>query len=420
MHKLLSLIFFLSFPAWMSAQIQIKKPDIDKGNPFSIPFGTDNSVSVPFQYINNFIVVDVIINNAVPLKFIFDTGSETSIITDLKVVQSLKIPRGRLVEVYGADRSTRIPAQILPFITLNMGSLQFEYFPILLLLDDYFNTSTSIGIETHGIIGADLLKRFIVEINPSDRVLVFHKRLPPTYKLKKYTLLDCDYIKGRFFVDLDLEQNGKKSVENFLIDTGANRSVVYRMDSIDQELSKYLIPTTISQGLGGDIRGYLGLAQNLDLKEGKQKNIPIQYHVIEQIDPEVSFKNGIIGNPILKQFDMIFDYGKGQIYLKKNKLFSRGVKRDKSGIYLYASGPGLNKFIVSYVVPNSPADKVGILKNDQIIAVKGINKRLLGLTDINRKFQKKSGKRIKLKIKRDEETLIHRIELEDYLLKNFS
>ena len=134
------LIILLILPFTLCAQIKLEKADTDKGSPFSIPFGENNAVSVPFSYINDVMVIDVVLNKSLPLKFIFDTGSETSIITKEEIAQALRIPRGRFVEIYGADRLVKLQAQILPYVTLNLGNIEFEYFPILLLLDDYFNT----------------------------------------------------------------------------------------------------------------------------------------------------------------------------------------------------------------------------------------------------------------------------------------
>ena len=54
------------------------------------------------------------------------------------------------------------------------------------------------------------------------------------------------------------------------------------------------------------------------------------------------------------------DYARGDVYLKKNKLFGSNIERDKSGISLIASGPSLNDFIITNVFPGSPADQAGL------------------------------------------------------------
>lgn len=413
------LIILLILPLTLCAQIKLEKADTDKGSPFSIPFGENNAVSVPFSYINDVMVIDVVLNKSLPLKFIFDTGSETSIITKEEIAQALRIPRGRFVEIYGADRLVKLQAQILPYVTLNLGNIEFEYFPILLLLDDYFNTSSTLGIETHGIIGADILRRFIIQIDPAEQLITFHKKIPPYYKMKNYTRIDCDYKKGRFFSDLTIKKSGKVSTDRFLLDTGSSKSIIYQLDTLKEQIASDLIPTTISQGLGGEIKGYIGLADSLDFKEGISTNIPIQYQVVNSEDSLFSMRKGIIGNPLLKQYDLVFDYGKGDLYARKNKFFGQEITRDKSGMNIIASGPVLQDFVVTFVIADSPADIAGIQKDDLIVSIQHLNKRFIGLNDINNKLTKRSGKRIKLKIKRGDEYLRVKFRLEDYLMKKF-
>lgn len=413
---LLNILFFCSS---ISAQFEITKPEIDKGNPFIMPFTSENAIKIPYSYVNGFIILNAKINQSKSIKLIFDTGSETSIITDTELVDELKIPRGRLVEVYGADRSFKLPAQILPFVTLDIGNLQFESFPMLLLLNDFFDKSAEIGVETHGIIGADLLRRFIIMINPVEQTITFKKKLPEKRILRQYTPIPCEYVKGRFFPSLNIKENNQSRTENFLLDSGSNQALVYHVDSTSNNIPENLIPTTVSKGLGGDIKGFLGLASTLDLVAAKNFNIPVQYQVLPVSDSIIQLRNGIIGNPILMQYLCILDYGKGDVYLKKNKHYGKEIKRDKSGIILIASGKNLNKFTIQQIIPNSPAERVGLQKGDEIVSLKGINKSLFSLNDIHHNFRKRNGKKIRLKIKREGEILKYEFRLEDYLAKKF-
>ena len=130
-------------------------------------------------------------------------------------------------------------------------------------------------------------------------------------------------------------------------------------------------------------------------------------------------RKGIIGNPLLKQYDLVFDYGKGDLYARKNKFFGQEITRDKSGMNIIASGPVLQDFVVTFVIADSPADIAGIQKDDLIVSIQHLNKRFIGLNDINNKLTKRSGKRIKLKIKRGDEYLRVKFRLEDYLMKKF-
>lgn len=421
MRTILALTFLNIISVTAFAQKGLMRPELDAGVPKRIPLNQFNPYTVPFEFINDFIVIDMVLNEKLALKFIIDTGSEASIITQPELIDMLGIKRGKIVKVYGADRSTILKAQILPLVQLSAANLNLENIPILLLLDNYFNTSTDIGVQIHGIIGADILKRFILEINPISKTITFNKKLPSKSKLKKYTRIESEYSKGRFFTPFNIVQNGSEKKEVFLLDSGSNEAIVYYLDKIrDEELAANLVPTAISQGLGGEIKGYTGFANSIHFNEISIRNIPIQYQVLSYADTITNQRNGIIGIPVLKQFNIILDYPRGDIYLKKNKLFGSNIERDKSGISLVASGPELNDYIITNIFPNSPAYQVGLQKNDKIIAINGVNNKLLGLSDINNKFKKRSGKKMRIKVRRGNETKSVIFRLEDYLLKNFS
>lgn len=418
-QTLFTILLFLAIQTL--GQNGLSRPELEAGVPSRVTLNRFNPYTVPFEFINDFIVIDMILNDQILLKFILDTGSEASIITQPEIIDMLGIPRGKVVKLYGADRKTILNAQILPIVQLKASNLNFENIPILLLQDNYFNTSTDIGVQIHGILGADILRRFIIEINPIDQTITFHKKLPNKQRLKKYTRINSDYDRGRFFTNIQINQNGKIKNERFLIDSGSNEAIVYHLDTIrDAQLATNLVPTAISQGLGGEIKGYIGFATSIELENLQIRNIPIQYQVLNYGDSLTSSRSGILGIPVLKQFNILMDYARGDVYLKKNKLFGSNIERDKSGISLIASGPSLNDFIITNVFPGSPADHAGLKKDDRIISVKGVNNKLLGLSDINKKFKRKNGRRMRLKVKRGAETISVSFRLDDYLLKNFS
>lgn len=57
-------------------------------------------------------------------------------------------------------------------------------------------------------------------------------------------------------------------------------------------------------------------------------------------------------------------------------------------------------FVIKSVVKNSPAEKVGLLKEDIILNINGIQAHEFGLGKIIEKFQEKDGKKIKITVDR--------------------
>ncbi|MEL6842518.1 MAG: PDZ domain-containing protein, partial [Bacteroidota bacterium] len=76
-----------------------------------------------------------------------------------------------------------------------------------------------------------------------------------------------------------------------------------------------------------------------------------------------------------------------------------------SGLEIMTEGAGFDDFVISYVRPNSPAEKAGIKIDDEIIALNGISVTGLGISDIYQSLRKRAGKRVSLRIRRGDQMM---------------
>ena len=126
-------------------------------------------------------------------------------------------------------------------------------------------------------------------------------------------------------------------------------------------------------------------------------------------------RNGILGNSILDRFTFIIDYHREKIYFKPNKRYKDNFLYDRSGLSLAAGGKHLDQFTIQYVIKGSPADLVGLRPGDKVISINRIPARFFSLKDISNKFQKREGKKIRLKIQRNSEKMIFVFRLKDII-----
>ncbi len=165
--------------------------------------------------------------------------------------------------------------------------------------------------------------------------------------------------------------------------------------------------------MGGFLEGYLGRVAALEIGSYTLNN-PLTYFQDVSLAIDTSLlngRNGIIGNQLLDRFTIIIDYPKQTLYLKPNRRFNKSFEFDKSGLVVIAADLRLKSLIVHDVIAGSPADKAGILPGDKITHFNGLPVFLRSLEEVTNKLRKKEGKKIKLRVKRNNESKIFRFRL---------
>ena len=373
-------------------------------------------IDIPFEYINNFIVLEIKFMETFPMKFIFDTGAEHTIITKREIVDLLQFKYEKRFSIIGSDMTTELYAYLIRGVNMNFKNLKAINRSILVLEEDYFRFEEFAGINVHGIIGADFFSRFVVRINYRRKVLTLLNpqhfeepgkeayRIPIEVKRHKPYLLATTSFRNDTSVQVKL-----------LLDTGASLSLLLHTNTHPHlQLPAKTIKSNIGMGMGGFIEGFLGRIQNLAINE---VNFPEVTTSFQDIAPHMdttylNSRNGILGNKILNRFTVTIDYFKGLLYLRPNREFTKKFRYDKSGLLLAASGYNLNKFTVFGVIENSPAAKAGIIPGDVIKSVNRVPTSFLNLESIQKTLQKKEGKKIRLKLKRHGKRVKRQFHLE--------
>ena len=376
-----------------------------------------SKLEIPFELEQNFVILSVLFDNTIPLNFIFDTGSEQSLLIDKNISDILQLPYSREFKVIGADQSTILKAYLVQSIDLLMGKFQVKNKPILVLDQDYFQFEKYTGLKIHGILGADIFRTFSVKINYRKRILTLinHERLEKHLK-KGYQKVQCEFYKSKPYINGFATMEDKSQIPlKLLLDTGAGLSMlVYtNSDSTLTPPSKTII-NPIGFGLGGYLEGYLGRIQQFKINDQLFFNeLTTNFQEIDTTISEIreNAPNGILGNLILQRFTIIIDYVKGEVYLKPHRKFNKKIKFDQSGLILIAGGPELKEFYVHKVIPNSPAALAGVKAGDLILKVNHWPSGLLTLYSIRNKLKKKPGKKIKLTVLREEEKKVFNFTL---------
>lgn len=374
---------------------------------------------IPFEYKNDFIVLNVLFNDVFPLSFIFDTGAEHTILVKREITDLFQIDYARQFKLYGADMSTTLLAYLAPGITLQTADVRAINRSILVLDEDYLNFEELTGVKVHGILGADFFRRFVVQIDYKKQKIILvdpNKFQVPT---KKFIEVPIEINRNKPYINANINFDIKDQVNvKLLIDTGASLALMlYTSTHPDLDIPNKVLNTDIGMGLGGFIEGFIGRVSSFEIDKFNLSDVVTNYQEVVPISDSISLnnRNGLLGNLILKRFDLILDYVNGRLFLSPNKNYKEKFKYDKSGLVIAAGGSELKRIRILKVLEGTPAAQAGILKGDEIIAINGFPTSLLSLGSITRKLRGKTGKKIKLKILRGDSKVQYSFRLKELI-----
>jgi len=379
---------------------------------------------VPFRFEGNFILVSVLFNNLLPLTFILDTGAEYSILTKKEIADFLNIDYQKRYTLYGADMQEELYAYLSKNISLQMGDLQATHRSILVLEEDYFRFEEYSGLQIHGILGADFLKRFTLQIDYQKQMVTFYSPVYFKNKVKinkeNVDLLPFTLIKSKPYIRCTTHLYGEEiNTLNYLIDTGAGLSLLLytSIDSLKNAQVK-MLNSPIGLGLGGKLEGYVGRIKNFQFasKSFPELITKFQQKPIFFDSLMITPRDGIIGNNILSAFSkVIFDYNTSKMIVSKSPKNIKQRPYDRSGLIIGASGENLNIFTILRIIENTPAFKSGLQIGDRIKKINGLSTGILSLDMINNKFRGSIGKKMRISIQRDNQFLEFELQLEDII-----
>jgi hypothetical protein len=411
-NQILFLFIFL-LPLGLASQT-LKNPKVD----FRLSQNS-KKIDIPFEYENNFIIVNVMFNNFLPLRFIFDTGAEHTILTKREISDLMAINYTRKFSIMGADLTTILVAYLTQNIDLTMGRFKALNKNILVLDDDYFKFDEFAGIDVQGIIGADIFRRYVVKINYKRKVITLYDPKYFEAPTKKFVELPVEITRHKPYIKTNVQFADKTELEvKLLLDTGASLPLMLHTNTHPNlDLPEKIIRSKLAIGLGGNLEGFIGRTQNLFFKDVKIQETTTYFQDLpDTIDSvQINSRNGMIGNEILSRFVIILDYINGKVYLKPDKKFKKKFKFDRSGLLLARSGKRMEQFVVYSVIKDSPADQAGIQVGDIITWCNGWPSSFYTLEGISRKFKKRVGKKIKLKVERDNQKMEFKFKLRNII-----
>lgn len=415
------------------------------------------SSKIKFQLVNNIIVIPVKLNG-IELSFVLDTGVSRPILFNLINMDSLQIKNKERSFLRGLGKEGAVSAIKSKGNILNIGEAVAVNQEVSVVFDPSINFTPRLGIPVHGIIGYDIFKDFVVEINYGAKYLRLYKHenfdLNPTKNLKKLSL---KLINKKPYIKAELMPDKKKKIDvNLLVDTGSS-DALWLFEKSKKDIT---IPQTLyfedflGKGLSGAVYGKRARIKYFHISDFELKDVNVAYpdSIYLKIARLNKSRNGSVGGNILKRFNWFFDYKNEQTWVKSNSNLKSNFYYNNSGIVLEQLGfrrvkervktnnfdaygsredDGVKSISIAddynYVLKpsfqvvelreSSNAKEVGVKIGDILITVNGKKVSELSLQDVNKFFYNKKGTTLRIRVQREEKILFFKFELDDVFKK---
>jgi len=296
------------------------------------------------------------------LNFILDTGS-SGISLDSSTADFLGLkpePTDRTIRgIAGIRKVSFLYNQQLHFPGLTVDSLNFH-------INDYSILTAVYGERIDGIIGYSLISRYILKIDYDSMKMAICTRGTIRYPRGGYLLKPTINM----LVSQPMKVKDEKSINSrFLYDMGAGLCMLYSRDFVEDSnfiSKKRKRWIKEGEGLGGKIDMELLVTKEVKIGPFRFRNVPTYIFDDENNITSYPYMGGLIGNDILRRFNTIINYEKGDIYLMPNKHYIDQFDYSYTGLELYMV-EGI--IIAGDVAKGSPAEAAGIKEGDQILSV---------------------------------------------------
>ncbi|MEP0986444.1 aspartyl protease family protein [Ekhidna sp.] len=337
---------------------------------FSNTFSQEPITSTPMEVFGDHIFVHLSVDGSEPLDFIFDTGDGLPVI-DLDVAQELGLDLDHKASKTSAQGAVK--GALIDHNTVELNGIELEK-DIQLYATSLRHLEMSIGKNIDGIIGYDLLHHYVVKLDYSKGMFELYDQ--DTYNHDGFGE-SFEFRLDNYIPHIEAEvtlNNGEILTGDFFINTGAGTTMDFNTRFAEKN---DIVART------GDHFSYpvVGLSKKETMHyEGRVKNFGFGTFDFSKMPVGISSAKhgiqnnkkvaGILGNKLLKRFDITFDYSRGKIYFLKNKYFDSAFTVNASGLYLQLS-EDMSKVLIHRVYDASPAKIAGIKKDAEILEVNG-------------------------------------------------
>jgi len=412
-----------------------------------------NKNKFKFETIGNLTILPVEVNG-VSLSFLFDSGVKETILFATKQ-DSVPLENTHEVRFSGIGIEEGVAGIMSIGNEVLVGGILLDSAHNLYVINaEELDISSHVGVPINGIIGSKLLEEYMVKIDHiKSKISLFDPDNYPEKITKNYVRVPLTIERSRPYVSIDVDLGTSELKQaKMLVDMGNSDGLLIFPFLIDSfKVKKPNIYDYIGRGFSGVIYGWRNRIKDFDWAGFNIKQPIVSYPDTNAVEVSKLAQNrkGSIGNQVLQHFHVILNYQNKELFLKSNRNFGKPFLINMTGMDIKHDGLVWIKsqvptklrhkdkednmggttvytqeqlkyefslkpiYIISNVRKGSPADKSGLLQDDELVKINGKKVGDLKLNQIMEKLQSKDGKQIRITIRREEKEMNFAFQLED-------
>lgn len=361
-------------------------------------FSQNLVASTPMELYGDHLFISLSVDDSEPVDFIFDTGDGLAVI-DTELMKNLNLKADHKSTKTSAQGSVK--GALIEHNKIEIGEVKID--DIELYTTSLNHLERTIGRNIDGIIGYDLLKNYVVELDYEALEMRIYDKDGYAYNGDGQGV---PFKLINFIPTVEAAvtlNNGESFTERFFMNTGAGTSMDFntpfakKHDVIDKTGDHYSYPVA---GIGDDeTMHYEGRVKAFSVSDFTFNEMPIGISQAQHGIQHNKKAAGIIGNNVLKRFNLTFDYENSMVYMKPNQYNEVPFAVNASGLNLQYDEE-MKRLLIHRVFGESPAEAAGIKVDDVLLEVDGNPVTDYELPEIRSKL-KAFDQTVKLKLEQD-------------------
>ena len=307
----------------------------------------DSKTTMPFEAVDGRPILKVRINNnREPLRFVLDTGSGMSVISEetAKKLGIRVVARGGQARAVGGPGKFEIVYGFLD--SLDVGDVRVESVPVY--IRHFYDAKTPVD----GYLGLSVIAKFIASLDYGENIFMLRRPSESNVKdlwgvpISRNGVLPIApgvleiplRTTASGFLSGEVHLEGIEKPLNFIVDTGASVSVVSERLAKEEDLDNYLEPTRLriygAAGIADDVKSLL--LPKVMLGTFTRERISAAILDLEPVNETAGFTQmGILGGNYLRHFRVSFDFQRGLIRLEPLSQKAKGADVARPEEHLY-------------------------------------------------------------------------------------